>query len=559
ATYGILDDGALAQPIAPPTDAWPEFGGLEVTTSSTQLQALTDAVIYLVEYPFGCAEQVASRVLALVAVRDVLQAFAAPQLPSEARLAEAVAADLGRLRELQHPSDGGWGFWRQDEPSWPYLSLHVLHALARAKEKGYPVEPGMLRRAHDYARQVEKRIPSYYSVESRRALIAYALHVRARLGDADPARARSLLREGGGVAAVGQGLSFEAAGWLYPLLRQGAPDEAKALRRHLGNRVVETAGAAHFVTGYSDGAHVLLHSAHRVDGVLLEALLDDPAEVAGDLAPKLVQGLLGHRRRGRWTNTQENAFVLLALDAYFRAAEKVTPDFVARAWLGEAFAGEHAFRGRTTERARIDVPMATLQTFAADGAPPRLTLAKDGPGRLYYRVGLRYAPRDLALAPLDAGFSVERRYEAVGDAGDVRRDPDGTWRIKAGARVRVHLTMIAPARRHPVARVDPLPAGLEPLDPALRATGALSAEAVTAQPGPGCGWWWWTRTWYEHSGLRDERAEAFTSLLWEGVHTFSYTARATTPGTFVAPPAKAEEMYAPETFGRSGSDRVVVE
>ena len=35
--------------------------------------------------------------------------------------------------------------------------------------------------------------------------------------------------------------------------------------------------------------------------------------------------------------------------------------------------------------------------------------------------------------------------------------------------------------------------------------------------------------------------------------------RATTPGAFVAPPAKAEEMYAPETFGRTGTDWVVVE
>jgi alpha-2-macroglobulin len=35
-------------------------------------------------------------------------------------------------------------------------------------------------------------------------------------------------------------------------------------------------------------------------------------------------------------------------------------------------------------------------------------------------------------------------------------------------------------------------------------------------------------------------------------------ARATTPGTFIVPPAKAEEMYSPEVFGRSGSDWVVV-
>ena len=53
--------------------------------------------------------------------------------------------------------------------------------------------------------------------------------------------------------------------------------------------------------------------------------------------------------------------------------------------------------------------------------------------------------------------------------------------------------------------------------------------------------------------------EAFASLLWEGVYTYRYMARATTPGRFVVPPPRAEEMYAPETFGRGATDRVVVE
>ena len=45
---------------------------MEITTSSTQLQALTDAFLYLVAYPFECAEQLSSRVLAVAALRDVL-------------------------------------------------------------------------------------------------------------------------------------------------------------------------------------------------------------------------------------------------------------------------------------------------------------------------------------------------------------------------------------------------------------------------------------------------------------------------------------------------------
>ncbi len=72
ATYGEIDAGAVAQPVRAPEGARPEFGGLEVTTSSTALQALTDAVLYLVAYPFECAEQLSSRVLAIAALRDVL-------------------------------------------------------------------------------------------------------------------------------------------------------------------------------------------------------------------------------------------------------------------------------------------------------------------------------------------------------------------------------------------------------------------------------------------------------------------------------------------------------
>ncbi|MBA2545211.1 MAG: hypothetical protein H0V17_36550, partial [Deltaproteobacteria bacterium] len=55
------------------------------------------------------------------------------------------------------------------------------------------------------------------------------------------------------------------------------------------------------------------------------------------------------------------------------------------------------------------------------------------------------------------------------------------------------------------------------------------------------------------------RVAAFASLLWEGVHRNDYVARAPPPGNFVVPPTKAEEMYMPETFGRGGSDRVIIE
>jgi alpha-2-macroglobulin len=47
-------------------------------------------------------------------------------------------------------------------------------------------------------------------------------------------------------------------------------------------------------------------------------------------------------------------------------------------------------------------------------------------------------------------------------------------------------------------------------------------------------------------------------MLWEGVHDYSYVARATSIGEFVVPPASAEEMYSPELFGRSSSAKVII-
>lgn len=550
ATYGVIDAGAIKQAVALPGKVVTQFGGLEVSTSSTQLQALTDAFVYLVTYPFECAEQRASRVLSIAALRDVLGAFKAEGLPAAAALTSRVAADVERLENLQN-DDGGFPFWERGRPSWPYLTVYVTQALAHAKAKGYAVPQNVLDRARGYLRSIESHYDAFYSKEVRWSISAFALAVRRQLGEVDVAKAKRILAEAGGADK----LPMEAAGWLLAAItgQADATAERKALVRSALNRVSETAGAANFTTSYKDGGYLLLSSDRRTDGVWLEALISEQKDL--ELIPKLVTGLLAHKKAGRWANTQENTFVLVALDRYFQTYEKITPDFVARVWLGQGYAGDHPFKGRSTDTYQLDIPMQAVA--AAPGGKTDLTIQKDGAGRLYYRIGMTYAPADLKLPAADYGFVVERRYEGVDAPGDVTRLPDGTWKIKAGARVRVRLSMANENRRYHVALVDPLPAGLEPMNPALAVTGPIPLDPQEQKDvGP---YWWWYRPWYEHQNLRDERVEAFTALLWEGVHRYDYVARATTPGTFVVPPPKAEEMYMPETFGRGASDRVIVE
>ncbi len=547
ATYGTIDDGAIRQPVALPGKVVTQFGGLEITTASTNLQALTDAVLYLVAYPFECAEQRASRILAIAALRDVLTAFKVENMPTPAEMEARVAADIERLTQMQN-GDGGFAFWERGRPSWPFLTVHVANALVRAKLKGFTVPAPMLNRAMAYLKDIESHYDVYYSDEVRWSISSYALYVRKLNGDIDISKAQKLL-----ATATLPKLPMEATGWLLGTLagQKAAETERKAIVRHVMNKVSETAGAANFTTAYKDGAHLILSSNHRVDGIMLESLIQEQKDL--DLIPKVVTGLLAHRKAGRWLNTGENAFALLALDLYFRTYEKVTPDFVARMWLGADYAGDHTFKGRTTEYSQTSISMKDVAAHDKSD----LIIQKDGKGRLYYRIGMIYAPADLKLAAADYGFVIERKYEGVDNAADVSRDANGTWKVKAGARVRVKLTMVNENRRYHVALVDPLPAGLEPMNPALATTGPIPMDnSADKSMGP---YWWWYGPWYEHQNMRDERVEAFASMLWPGVHTYQYVTRATTPGNFVVPPTKAEEMYMPETFGRGASDRVIVE
>ncbi len=587
ATYGTTDaNGAIRQPIEAPADVFPQFGGLEVTTSSTQLQELTDAYLYLSSYPFECSEQIASRMISTAALRDVLAAFKAKEMPSPKEIEAKFASDMQILRSRQRP-DGSFGLWKRDREryEYPFLTVHVAHALVLAKAKGYKVPEDMLALTKPYLKNVESHFDDWHkrSPQARWTVSAYALYVRDLMGDKDTAKAKKLLAEAAGEGNAGtpklDKIPFEALGWILSVLTDDKDSnaEVESIVRFLLNRTTETATSANFVTDYGDGGWLVMYSNRRADGVLLESLIKVRGDgfgqqtaapnaiqtAANDLIPKLVRGLLDHRTKGRWSSTQENVFILLALDKYFNAFEKVTPNFVARIWLGDAYAGEQAFKGRSIDSNQLDIPMSYL---IDQGGSPDLIFDKQGAGRLYYRIGMKYAPRSLKLEPADNGFTILRRYEAIDNAADVKQNADGTWTIKSGARVRIRLTMVAQARRYHVALVDNLPAGLEILNPGLAVTEAIPADVNAGNTGVAQfssrsfgGSWWWRQYWFEHQNFRDERAEAFASLLWEGVYQYTYVARATTPGKFVVPPAKAEEMYHPETFGRTGTDIVKVE
>lgn len=543
ATYGTTET-AVRQPLEPPTDALPGFGGLDVQLSSTALTGLQDAVRFLVDYPFECVEQTASRLIPLVALADVLQEFPIASDLDEERRKQLVASALDRIVRQQLP-DGGFAMWPGSPRAWQYVSAWVMNALWVAQEAGVKVDPSVMARGRRFlVNRLEKPADDWEKRDY--ASQAMAVLVLSRMGQTPVAHLLSLTAR--------DDLPLFARAWLleaWHLSRRGdAARPMGAILQQIRNAASESAGAIHFAEHRSEALRVLMHSNDRTDAIILGTLLTvaprDP------MVEKLQRGLMQARVQGRWSTTQANAYALLAMRDYFRLYESERPAFDARAWVDDTYVAGRRFEGREMTIARTTVPIDALQKTPGD-----LVLAKDGPGRLYYRVGLRYAPKDLQLAPAQQGFVVTRSYSGVHDAKAVRRDADGTWRVQAGALVRVRVQLTVPDRAHYVALVDPMPAGFEAVDPALATTAKAPLPEEQSIVPASMRWWHWSP--WTHTELRDDRAQAFADRMSAGVYEHTYLVRATAPGSFIVPPTRAEEMYAPETFGRTASDRVVIE
>ena len=159
---------------------------------------------------------------------------------------------------------------------------------------------------------------------------------------------------------------------------------------------------------------------------------------------------------------------------------------------------------------------------------------------------------------LDSGFQVERRYEPFVDKGT---RPAATS-YAAGDLVRVKLTFRLTKERRFVAVTDPLPAGFEAVESWFATTARDLAEATDQQAndaGDASDWRaWWRFSGFDRVERHDDRVQLFATRLGEGEHTFSYVVRATTAGTFRTAPARVEEMYTPEIFGRTGTSLIEV-
>ena len=543
-----------------PASVVPRFGGLHVEVASTALVGLGEGARYLVEYPYGCAEQKASGALALLLAADLGDAFTLPGMDT-AKMRPAVQQALAELGRFECEG-GGASYWPGTCLSTsPYLTAYLLHVFKTAADMKYDVNRGMRDSGYGYLeRQLAAAPPVNASWwPSYTAWQAFAVKVLVEGGRNQDSNINRLY-------GYRDRMPVFALAYLHDALRaKGEATGARIdeLRRRMHNAILTEAGASHAEELADEYLLWFWSSNVRSTAIVLNTLVasasaGDDTELAR-LRP-MVRWLMNVRKDGRWGNTQENAHAMQALVGYYRKFEPAAPDFRAVVRLGGQELVREEFRGRSSDSATTSIPMAQVLASGPAGSSRPLTFTREGTGTLYYTTRLRYAADTLFQEGLDAGFRIERRYEPFVESGT--RPAAASY--QAGDLVRVTLTFRLTKERRFVAVTDPLPAGFEAVESWFASTAsdlrAHQDQQSNEYSGEDDAAWasWWRAGGFDHVERHDDRVQLFATRLSEGVHTFSYIARATTAGTFRTAPARAEEMYTPEVFGRTATTTIEV-
>ncbi len=567
ANEGDAQTLARVEPLVIPDNVFDNLGGLTLSTSNSAISGLADSIKYLRDYPYQFTEQISARLLVLLSMNDQISILPISNEKEKEHTKASIRRDIEQLCSRQEP-DGSFRDWEGNSaPRSPFASIQTISALKMAAAQKYAVSERTIELADTYLRDIGKQISGEYDEKSRIALLSYALNVRHRNKDTDSKAAKVLLAQVMPLekAIGGRGrrererdkegekrskdtaatLSTEAAAWLLPIIAADKNNklETENLRKLINSRITVNSTSADVPQdNYNDFDHCLFFSQTRSEAVVLEALMDDQPQ--SHLIAKLVRSLQECRKNGIWANSQENCRALLALAKYCKRYENQEMKFKTRIWLNDNLLSEVNFAGKENKQASIRVPMNKLK----DQKFINIKLEKTGKGKLFYQIALDYTP-SVIEGGLNRGFKLERSFEAIDNKADVHRDEQGIWHIKAGARINEVVRLATPGERHHVALVVPLPAGTEASDSKNFATFDNEPEqpdqAITA--------------WVGKENLRDDRVEAFDTMLRAGQYSYKCKLLATTPGCYRVAPAKIEEMYKSEIFGRTSFDTVIIE
>ena len=523
----LVSEGRLDQPrnldVKIPASAEPGSTELALSVAPGVLASISGSVDALIDYPHGCVEQTTSRLIPMVLLEELLRSSGDPRLSGE-RHRQQMNQAVAHVLKHQN-SDGGFGLWPSSD-SEGFLTSYALWGLLTAKDHGYVVPAGSVRRGLGYLKQHasdDGDMHGQFSPEETPPFAAFVLASAAQddsgLGAKLFTKTKELSRFG--VGLLGAAFAERDNAQSEPLLVQ----LSSARRRTASGTLIGDDGSSARLFEYGRD---LRATAATVRALVLSGKARD--------AEDLIAGILGERRKdGTWGTTYNNLWALHALVDYGLHADKGAAGGRVKLAIERRDYGTLD----VSAKSRFKSTAIPADKLPAPGQGTQVSLTAPSGSRLRYTARLRWANTIASQAPVDKGFSVKR------ELFDAKSGKALTTPIQ-GQLLRVRLTVISKDDREQVALIDRLPAGFEAVDTAL-ATSATDPKAGAAESGN----WVWRE-------LHDERVTHFADHLSAGTHSAEYLVRATRTGKFIRPAPSVEAMYEPDVFGHGAIETVTV-
>lgn len=574
ATSSVISDNTKhVETVWLPNTVDPQFGELSISVAPTFISSIRKGLEFLQQFPYGCAEQVTSALLPNIALKKIQDlAIFADLKTNPKELDKNINAGLQSLFKFQQ-GNGGWGIWQSSQTN-AYLTAYVTYALHQAKQVGYTVDDKVITRARGFLMDYMKTYPLLAGgspqvpllgsvvgfgsptdtglniVPSERKyqanLRAYILYVLSETGNGDMGLTNNLYGFKDDLEIFGKAY---LAMTLNTLTKQ--KDLAESVKTDLNNKIQtlmgeilnqakETPRGVHFEESYHE--YRLFDTDTRTTSLVLQML--GRIQPEHPYLPKILRYLLVENQQnpaGAYSSTQEKSVMLLALMEYLSSSKELEPNFGGTVTVnGAEKINQRYGKDNLGRRDSVSIPVKDLLQNNQDN---EITATRDGVGKMYFDMTLRYYLPTEQIKPRDEGIVVTHEYFAVND----KKLEKPLSSIPVGENIKGHMTVIVPEDRYYVMVEDFLPAGLEAIDFNLNTS---DQTLQNTQPTEGKGMSS-TADWFSYSEVRDDRVMYFADFLPKGVYEIDYFARATTPGIFHDLPTLAQELYFPEVFGRS--------
>ena len=483
-------------------------GKVTVTLANSRVIEGAQAVLHLLHYPYGCAEQTMSSLLPWLTLRDLKQVLPDLNRPDE-EIVDVIQRGCDRLLSMQTEA-GGLAYWPGGEAPSLWASSHGTLGLVLASRCGANVPAGRLDALTKWLSESLREAGDADSwALTERAYAAYAL---ALAGKGEPGYHELLFGKR-------QELSPSARALLALAIAEcdGPPEMAKQVLA---------------VTRPDDKDWWWGSGSAQSMRVMALLKLKDPAADA-----EMGRLLASRSPRGDWRNTISNAWVLMAL------SREAT---LAPAWQG----GQPAvltLDGKTQEVTLPATPAS--QTVALDFKPgaalPSLTATLPAGQRLFAKIEISSRAKAGPQPARQAGFGITRAWKKIAQDGSLSE----AGPLHTGDLVQVSLKFDIPSSAEYLVIDDPLPATFEAVNANFTSMASAEVDEVAGNE-------WFS----DFSEIRRDRVLFFRDS-FEGKGTFrvSYLARVVAEGTVTVPASRIEMMYDPARFGLSPSQTLTTE